>query len=129
MPEPTSFLKSPIRVGVVGLGRAGWDLHFQVLAGMPEFEVAGVVDPARERCEQARGIVDCLIFESLEEMLQDPSIELVALATPTQFHYRGALQVLQSGRHCILEKPMALSAVEADELVAVAKARQVRLFV
>lgn len=120
---------APIKVAIVGLGRAGWGLHFQPLSRMAEFKIVAVADPLAERCAEAHGLSGCEAFSSIDELLERSEAELVVIATPSQFHTEDALKVLQSGRHCILEKPMALTAREADMLVQAAARLKRKLFI
>jgi predicted dehydrogenase len=63
-------------------------------------------------------------FGSLAEVLRDPAIEAVALATPVSTHYPFARRVLEAGRHVLVEKPLATSRREANALVALAARRR-----
>jgi len=56
-------------------------------------------------------------YEDYREMLKDPEIKLVAIATPSDLHARMALDCIEAGKNLVIEKPMALSIDEADEIV------------
>jgi predicted dehydrogenase len=114
-----------VRVGQVGLGEWGKNLarNFAELA-----ELAWLCDPAdgkREdflaRYPQARWA------ERLDEMLEDPSLDAVVIATPVPTHYEIAKLALEAGKHVFVEKPPAMTAAEIDELVASASARELVL--
>ncbi len=120
---------TPITVAIVGLGRAGWHLHLQPFLSLPGFKIVGVADPVPERCKEAADLTGCKQYASIDELLADTEASTVVVATPSTLHYSDALKVLNSGRHCILEKPIAMTASEADEIVALAKERNLKLFV
>lgn len=128
--SPANHLSGrPIRAAIVGLGRAGWTLHLQPMHEHDGFEVVGVVDPLAERCQEAVALTGCRVFGSLGELLEKSDADLVAVATPSHTHYADIKKVLRSGRHCIAEKPLAFSAREAAELVALARRKRRKLFV
>jgi len=125
MTNPTS----PIPVAIVGLGRAGWSLHFEPLLKHPGFRIVGVADPVPERTREAAEKTGCRTAATLDELLAETEATLVVIATPSAMHHADALKVLRSGRHCILEKPIAMNAREANEIVAEAGERGLHLFV
>lgn len=120
---------SPISVAIIGLGRAGWNIHFKPIHSISGFKIIAAVDPVPERCEEARALTGCRIFASLDEVLSETDAQLVVVATPSASHYGDACKVLNAGRHCLLEKPMALKAADAAKLVALAREKNLHLFV
>lgn len=68
-------------------------------------------------------------FTSLTEMLKQPGIDAVSVLTPSGMHAMHAVEVARSGRHIVVEKPMALRLEDADAMIAAADAAKVRLFV
>ncbi len=119
---------SIIPVAFVGLGRSGWNIHFKPISKMPGFKVVAVADPAAERCQEAVDLTGCKAFASIDELLANTDAQFVVVATPSMMHYEDATKVLNSGRHCLVEKPMAMTQVDADRLVALAKEKGLHLF-
>ena len=68
------------------------------------------------------------VYTSMEEMLADPTIEMVYVASPNSIHYGQAKAALLAGKHVICEKPFAPTVAEADELIALAKEKHLLLF-
>ncbi len=123
-------MSTPITVAIVGLGRAGWSLHLNPILAIPGFKIVAVADPAADRCAEAvEKTGGCQTFANIDELLAGSDAQVVAVATPSSFHYSDAIKVLNAGRHCILEKPIALSHAEAQEMVALAKEKNLKLFV
>jgi scyllo-inositol 2-dehydrogenase (NADP+) len=122
-------MKSPIPVAVVGLGRAGWDIHIKQMTPRSEFKVVDVVDPELSRRQEAAEKLGCGTHATLADMLRKSKAELVVIATPSFMHEKDAIQALKSGRHCILEKPMAMSHAGAKRILAAAKKAKKKLFV
>lgn len=116
-------MSSKIRVAVIGCGYWGPNLvrNFSLLN---EFELVGVVDLKPERLEyiQSHFRVPKVTTRD-KEVLEDPEIEAVAIATPISTHAELARKALEAGKHVLLEKPMAHSVAECDQLNALAEAR------
>ncbi len=111
----------PARVGVVGLGYWGPNLarNFDQL---PEAELAWLCDGSQEALDRwtarfpgVRGATD------VGELLADETLDAVVIATPVPTHAGLALQVLEAGKHCFVEKPLAQSAADAEQVVAAAE--------
>ena len=62
------------------------------------------------------------VYERFEDMLEDPAVDVVHIATPNHLHHSQAKAGLAAGKHCVCEKPLALGAAEASELVQLAEA-------
>jgi predicted dehydrogenase len=112
----------PVTVGVVGLGYWGPNLarNFAVLPGCELRWCCESSDAARERL--APTYRDVRFTGQLDELLADPELDGVAIATPVATHAELALRVLEAGKHCLVEKPMAQSAADAERLVEAAEA-------
>lgn len=68
------------------------------------------------------------VYTSMDEMLADPAIDMVYVASPNSIHYGQAKAALLAGKHVICEKPFAPTVAEADELIALAKEKGLFLF-
>jgi predicted dehydrogenase len=116
-PTPWTF---PVRIAVVGLGYWGPNL-VRNLYDVPQAEVACVCDTRRERLEAMRlrypGIPRKSNFDMI---LEDRSIEAVAIATPVSTHFALAAAALRAGKHVFIEKPLTASSAEAIELIELA---------
>jgi predicted dehydrogenase len=111
----------PVRVAVVGLGYWGPNLvrnFFEI----PETELVAVCDLDTDRLNRiSRRYPDVRRTTSYDELLADPTIEGVAIATTVSSHYALAHAALQAGKHVLVEKPMASSSQEAADLIAPAE--------
>lgn len=113
--------QEPIRVGIAGLGRSGWDIHAKLLEPMGEqYRVVAVVDDDPNRRAEAVERFDCQAYSHYSEMLADPGVELVVVALPSMLHTQASLEALAAGKHVVCEKPMAISLSDADRMVAAA---------
>ena len=116
----------PLRVGIVGCGNIAGP-YARTLAPYPQIELAGATDIDLSR---AQALVDQFggsVYASLDDMLADPSIDLIINLTSHQAHPAVITQCLNAGKHVHSEKPLALTYAEAKELVALADAKGLRL--
>ena len=110
-----------LRVAVVGLGYWGPNLA-RNFAGIAGCELAWCCDPsADERERAALRFPQARITGDLAEVLADDTLDAVALATPVATHADLAVRVLEGGKHCFVEKPMAQSVADAERVVAAAE--------
>jgi predicted dehydrogenase len=110
---------TPVRVGQAGLGYWGPNLarNLGELA-----ELRWLCDLSPDLLSEASGrYPNARATTSFEEMLADPELDAVAIATPVVTHYELAKQALIAGKHVFVEKPQAQSSAEAEELVALAE--------
>jgi predicted dehydrogenase len=118
-------MTEPIRVGVIGFGLAGRIFHTAVIQATPGLELAAVVqrsgDDAKKEYPEARQV------RSVEELLADPGIRLVVIATPSYSHYDLAKQCLREQRNVVIDKPFTLKSEEAAELIRTARDRKLLL--
>jgi predicted dehydrogenase len=117
MTEPAS-----LRIGVVGLGYWGPNLA-RNFAALPGCELAWCCDPSAPARERIAGQFPAArLTGELGELLADPSLDAIALATPVPSHAELAVRVLEAGKHCFVEKPLAQSVADAERALAAAQA-------
>ncbi|MBI4542633.1 MAG: Gfo/Idh/MocA family oxidoreductase [Gemmatimonadetes bacterium] len=108
---------APLPVGVVGVGSLGFH-HARLYATIPEARLVGVYDTRRDRAAEVAAQVGTTAYPSLNALLAD--VEAVSIAVPTPAHHEVGLTALERGRHVLMEKPIAVTITEAEELVAAA---------
>ncbi len=107
-------------LGVVGLGYWGPNLA-RNFAGLPDCEVSWLCDASEEAREKvARSTPGARQSENLDELLADPELDAVVLATPVPTHAELATRTLRAGKHCFVEKPLATTVADAERAVAAA---------
>lgn len=118
-----------INVGLLAYGAIG-DEHNRAIAAAPGLTVAAVCDSNPDRIAAALEISpDAQTFADAEAMLNAPGIDLVVISTPPNSHFDWAHKALTRGLHVILEKPMALTSDQCDELMKLAAAEKLLLVV
>lgn len=114
-------MDKPIKIGIAGLGRTGWRNHALRLHTLPDkFTVAAVSDPDESRRQQAVGQFSCRHYATFEELIGDPELDVVVVATPNQLHCAQTVAALEAGKDVVCEKPMATSLADADRMIATA---------
>jgi predicted dehydrogenase len=111
----------PIRVGVVGLGYWGPNLarNFAAIAGCELTWLCDESIEARDRLSPS--FPGARATGELQDLLNDPALDAVILATPVPTHAALAIRVAEAGKHCFVEKPLATTAVDAEAAVAAAE--------
>ena len=110
-----------INVGIVGYGYAGRNFH-SYLVGLAEgLHLEAVVSSREDKRRQVLAERGCRAVASIDELLADPRIDLVVLATPHDTHCALAVRALEAGKHVVTDKVMCLSVQEADAMIAAAK--------
>jgi predicted dehydrogenase len=119
----------PLRVAVAGLGYWGPNIA-RNLAALPDVELAWCCDAVEQnRARAATLFPRTPMTDDLDEVLADDSVDAVALATPVPTHPALAIRVLEAGKHCFVEKPLAQSAADAEAVVAAARGAGLTLMV
>lgn len=110
--------RDPIRVGIVGLGRSGHDIHCHTLDRTDRFDVVAVADTDTDRAAEVARRRGIRWHDGIDSLLRDDAVELVVVASPNRFHADHAIAALLSGRHVVCEKPFGLSVAEVDAMIA-----------
>jgi len=108
----------PLRIGIVGCGRATTGLHLPALQFVPGAQVVALADPVQESLNHASELFQvkrCVADYRL--LLEDPTIDAIAIFVPAQLHVEIALAALDAGKHLFIEKPLALTLDECDQLI------------
>jgi len=119
--EPTSN-SNPVRVGVCGLGRSGWNIHVKTIQTFPEqFKVVAVADMDEGRQKEARDTLGCRSYSDVHDLFRDEDVELVVVSTFNRYHSEHTIAALEAGKHVLCEKPFALTVADADRAIETAK--------
>ena len=119
-----------IKVGIVGIGRAGWGMHARELERFPElFSVVAAIDTDASRVEKMKErFKGCKPYADYKKFLADKNIELVAVANRSPEHTSYAIAALEAGKYVFIEKPIALTYADGKKLLAASKKFPGKLF-
>jgi predicted dehydrogenase len=116
----TTSHRGPLGVAVVGAGYWGPNL-VRNFSASPDWRLRWVCDVDEGRARRVtRGVRGVRATSSLDDVLDDPRVAAVAIATPASTHCELGLAALESGRHVLLEKPLATTVVEGEKLLQAA---------
>ncbi|MCO6147782.1 Gfo/Idh/MocA family oxidoreductase [Flavobacterium sp. NRK1] len=115
-----------IKTALLSYGMSGRVFHAPFLELHEGFELTGSWERSKKLIQQ--DYPDVKSYSSIEELLAD-DIELIVVNTPVETHYEYAKKVLLSGKHALVEKAFTTTAAEAEELLAIAKEKELKLTV
>lgn len=105
-------------VGLIGCGKVALEHHLPSLKRVAGVGIVAAADPDSVKLNRLGQIHSITrLYRTPEELLADPSVEAVAVLTPTPNHYAVGMAALRAGKHVFLEKPLALSRLQCDHLV------------
>jgi phthalate 4,5-cis-dihydrodiol dehydrogenase len=116
-----------LNLGFIGVGVGGLEI-IRTAAGLKQINLAAAADivPAT-RARFRERYPESTVYANAEELCADPDIEAVWVATPNRFHARHAILAANHGKHVVVEKPMAISLQEAEQMVEAAEKNGVKL--
>jgi predicted dehydrogenase len=114
---PLGASQNKVRVAVVGAGDFGRN-HARVYRELADAELVGIVDPSAERAAQIAAEFSTKVFPNIESLAG--LVDAASVAVPTVAHARVGCRLLEAGIDVLVEKPMAASLAEADELISAA---------
>jgi predicted dehydrogenase len=115
-----------LRIAVIGVGYLGRH-HARILSGLPDVRLVAVVDTNRARAEEIAAANGTQPLTDYRDIID--GVDAVTIAVPTRLHREIAVPCLQAGIPVLVEKPMAASLAEADEMLAVSRQAGVLLAV
>ena len=123
--------RPPVKIGIAGLGRAGLEMHCAELAKFPElFTITAVCDPVKDRRDIVREAnPECRSYRRYEDLIDDPDVEMVDIATRSDEHSADAINALKAGKWVHLERPICSDYEESMVLRAAAMKAGNRLLV
>ena len=117
-----------LQFGMVGCGVIG-PTHAEAIASLPDAQLAAVTDINPARAQKLAAPYGATPYTDLQEMLNRERLDVVIVCTPSGMHREHACQVMRTGRHVIVEKPMEISLAAIDEMLRVQQETGVKLAV
>ena len=114
-----------IGAAVIGFGLAGRVFHAPFVSAVPGLKLEAIVQ--RKGDEAAKAWPSARILRSVEEALNESTIQLIVVATPNATHFALAKQALQASKHVVIDKPFTATSAEARELADLARAKNLVL--
>jgi predicted dehydrogenase len=116
---------TPIRTAVLGYGLAGRVFHCPFVSAVPGLELSAIAFRSPEsvatKSAPARALYpNARILDSIDAAINDPEIDLIVVATPNEAHVENASAALKAGKHVVVDKPLAPTSSEANDLIDLA---------
>ena len=115
-------MRKPLRVGFVGCGRVTALRHLPALSRLDDAEVVALADTDAARLKHVAArfhVPNC--YPDVRTLLNDATVDVIAVCVPVQFHATVALAALDAGKHVFIEKPLTVTMEEADQVDDLAK--------
>lgn len=117
--------ESPVRIAVIGAGLIGQGVHIPTLRRMDEFELVAVADPSAKVCrELGARYPEIRMHTDWRELLETHRLDAFAICSPNATHAEITLAALDAGLHALVEKPLAITVEDIDEITQRAAARE-----
>lgn len=115
----------PINTAIIGFGLSGQAFHAPFILSNPGFKLCSIVTSPKS---ENRRFKEVKFTANFEEVLSDPSIELIIIATPDFLHFEQAEKALLAGKHVIVEKPFTTNSQQAEELIRISNKTRKHIF-
>ncbi len=116
----------PIGFAIVGTGMIS-RFHARAIEDVRGAKLVACCDMAAERAQQFADEVGCAPYADMKEMLADPAIDAVTIATPSGAHMEPAVQAAKAGKHVIVEKPLEITLKRCDKIIDACEQAGVKL--
>ncbi len=110
---------TPVRYGIIGLGQIARNGHIPVLKDVEGGRIAALSDVSAEALESAAvDLGDIATYENYHDLLVDPNVDVVVVATPNWLHSEQAIAAFEAGKHVFCEKPLGIDMAECEAILA-----------
>lgn len=124
MPEQTTTISQPLGVGIIGLGEIG-QFHLRGYLAASGARVVAVSDIDPGLLARTAAGHHAAAYANYEDLLEDAEVSVVSVCLPHSLHLPVTLAALNAGKHVLIEKPLAMTVAEADQIIAAADAAAV----
>lgn len=118
-----------MKVAIIGCGSIARQRHAHEYGLNKNVEIAGFFDFVKERAEDLVKIYGGKAYDSLDELFADKSVDAVSVCVANAYHAETTIKALQSGKHVLCEKPMAISLEDCEKMIEAAKTAGKRLMI
>src|SRR5690625_4036134 len=120
-------IMNKLKIAVIGGGRVGASHMDGIIASQGPVELAGIVDLNKELADKTAEEYNIKRFYSIEEAINDNSLDAFIVCLPHHLHYPVGKQLLEAKKHVLMEKPLAINIKEVESLINIARKNGVTL--
>src|SRR5438067_13586414 len=106
-----------IGIGIIGAGRIS-GAHARAIAAVDETRLVAIAEVDAGRRQRAAEVYNAAVYGDVGAVLEDPGVDAVVVALPHWLHCDVTAAALAAGKHVLVEKPMAMTLAECDEMIA-----------
>ena len=117
-------MKEIYTFAIIGCGLIAESKHIPGITNNPDARITALCDIIPERAERLKaqfGLTDAAVYSDYREMLKDPDIDIVHIATPNPTHCEITVAAFEAGKHVLTEKPLGLNREECEKMIAAAQ--------
>ena len=115
-----------LKLGIVGLGVGASEI-LPAMEQIPEFRLVAAADVNARVLDTFRQRYGAKTYDSIEKLCADSEVEAVWVSTPNRFHAPHTIIAANAGKHVVVEKPMAISLQEAEQMIEASIANKIKL--
>jgi predicted dehydrogenase len=112
--------------GIVGAGMIS-HFHAKAIHAIANARLIGIYSIHKNKSDWFAAQHDCTVYDTLDEMLRVPEIDIVCICTPSGIHLEPAISCIESGKHCLIEKPLEVTLERCDRIIKVAEKAGVKM--
>ncbi|MBS1669329.1 MAG: Gfo/Idh/MocA family oxidoreductase [Bacteroidetes bacterium] len=112
--------------GIVGAGMIA-QVHARAIAEIANAKLIGIYSIHKNKSDDFAQKHGCTVFNTLEEMLKVPEMDIICICTPSGIHLEPALKCIEAGKHCLIEKPMEITLERCDGILEAARKAAVKI--
>ncbi len=117
-----------MKIAVIGIGKLG-QRHLTIWSQLKDVEIVGIVGRDQAKLQEIGERFGSATFTSVEDLLSQKEVDAFDICTPTDTHIAFVKQIAQAKKHIICEKPLALTSLDAEEMIAICEQNNVQLLV
>ncbi|MDY6865677.1 MAG: Gfo/Idh/MocA family oxidoreductase [Halobacteriota archaeon] len=117
-----------MRIGVIGAGIQAKVAHLPAYSKIDGVEIIGIADVNKKSAEQLSKRYNIPhVYQGYKDLINNQNIDLISICTPHNLHKQMAIECAKAGKHILIEKPMATTVKDAEEIIHIAKDNNVKL--
>jgi len=116
----------PTGFGIVGCGMIA-NFHAMAVGDIRGARITACCDMVPDAVDRFAGANDCRGYYRLDDMLADPSVDIVTICTPSGAHTEPAVAAARAGKHVVVEKPLEITLARCDRIIAACRRHRVKL--
>lgn len=113
-------------IGIIGAGLIS-HIHALAIDHIANASVKGVFNINKEKADAFALKHHCIAYDTLDEMLAQPDIDIICICTPSGIHLDPAIKSIEAGKHCLIEKPLEVTLDKCDQIIEAAKKKGVKV--